>query len=233
MLLFGVAAVGNIPGGVYGKVFSQPSSKNDQIIPFTDTAPAVRSVHFQPISYFGRFPHPPDDVDRLTLPQLMHHIEEQSGGIFRASDFNPPGCENSWCSLSANFVVLIDGNVRPLAGSGNGDCCTTPIPAEVGAAKAIRFVARQWQASPCSGGRTTGQGGIAADRSLAMDLDGFLARARSHTLAVSAMAFQDVWNLDLERVRDCCIHVMAPDTRLVPFCLYNLTGSQGQRLYRT
>jgi hypothetical protein len=52
-------------------------------------------------------------------------------------------------------------------------------------------------------------------------------------LAVSAMAFQDVWNLDLERVRDCCIHVMAPDTRLVPFCLYNLTSSRGQRLYRT
>lgn len=48
-----------------------------------------------------------------------------------------------------------------------------------------------------------------------MDLDGFIQRARTHLLSVSAMAFQDVWNL--ERVRDCCIHVMAPDTRLIPF----------------
>jgi hypothetical protein len=63
-------------------------------------------------------------------------------------------------------------------------------------------------------------------------LETFISRARSHTLSVSAMAFQDAWNVDLNRVRDCCIHVMAPDHRLIPFCLYNLTGSQGQRLYR-
>jgi uncharacterized radical SAM superfamily Fe-S cluster-containing enzyme len=46
------------------------------------------------------------------------------------------------------------------------------------------------------------------------------------------MAFQDAWNLDLDRVRDCCIHQLAPDGRLVPFCLYNLTAADGRRLYR-
>jgi uncharacterized radical SAM superfamily Fe-S cluster-containing enzyme len=65
-----------------------------------------------------------------------------------------------------------------------------------------------------------------------MDLDLFIRQARTHRFTVSAMAFQDVWNLDLERVRDCCIHVLAPDTRLIPFCLYNLTSQSGGRLYR-
>jgi uncharacterized radical SAM superfamily Fe-S cluster-containing enzyme len=46
------------------------------------------------------------------------------------------------------------------------------------------------------------------------------------------MAFQDAWNLDLERLKDCCIHVAAPDGRLVPFCAYNLTSSRGESLYR-
>jgi hypothetical protein len=46
------------------------------------------------------------------------------------------------------------------------------------------------------------------------------------------MAFQDAWNLDLERVKDCCIHVVSPKGRLIPFCLYNLTNTQGKTLYR-
>jgi hypothetical protein len=64
------------------------------------------------------------------------------------------------------------------------------------------------------------------------DLDAFAGRARTHTLTVSAMAFQDAWTLDLDRVRDCCIHVMARDGRLVPFCLYNLTDTSGRSLHR-
>jgi uncharacterized radical SAM superfamily Fe-S cluster-containing enzyme len=63
-------------------------------------------------------------------------------------------------------------------------------------------------------------------------LDAFIARAKTHTLSVSAMVFQDAWNVDLERVRDCCIHVMTPDRRLIPFCLYNLTATDGRSLYR-
>jgi len=47
------------------------------------------------------------------------------------------------------------------------------------------------------------------------------------------MAFQDAWSLDLERVQECCIHVAAPDGRMIPFCLYNLTASDGDGLYRS
>ena len=37
------------------------------------------------------------------------------------------------------------------------------------------------------------------------------------------MAFQDAWTLDLDRLRQCHIHVVAPDRRVIPFCAYNLT----------
>ena len=198
-----------------------------------DRSPSVRSVHFQPVSYFGRFPHPPADTDRLTLPQLMRCIEIQSGGRFKAADFGPPGCENALCSFSASYLVMPDKRVRKVGGAGAGSCCPAPIKADIGAATAIAAVARQWAAPPPeSTGPEPGCHSCDGDAGGSMSLDGFLQRARTHLLAVSAMAFQDVWNLDLERVRDCCIHVMAPDTRLVPFCLYNLTGSTGERLYR-
>ena len=65
-----------------------------------------------------------------------------------------------------------------------------------------------------------------------LDLDLFLSRLKTHQFAISCMAFQDVWNVDLERIRDCCIHIFSPDGRLIPFCMYNLTNARGQSLYR-
>jgi uncharacterized radical SAM superfamily Fe-S cluster-containing enzyme len=197
-------------------------------------SPVVRAVHFQPVSYFGRYPHPPSDEDRITLPRLMRRIETQSEGVFQAAQFSPPGCENALCSFSANFMVMPDRTVRAMGKEWSGSCCPQPVEADIGATNAIGSVARQWSA-PRSGACASGSQRQIHDGPApggALDLDTFLRRAKTHMLAVSAMAFQDVWNLDLERVRDCCIHVMAPDTRLVPFCLYNLTSCQGQRLYR-
>jgi hypothetical protein len=71
-----------------------------------------------------------------------------------------------------------------------------------------------------------------ADATAPMSLDAFIHRARTHTFSISGMAFQDAWTLALDRVQECCIHVMSPDGNLVPFCLYNLTAADGRRLYR-
>jgi len=46
------------------------------------------------------------------------------------------------------------------------------------------------------------------------------------------MAFQDAWNLDLERLRDCCLHVVKPGGKIIPFCSYNLTDRAGRPLHR-
>jgi 7,8-dihydro-6-hydroxymethylpterin dimethyltransferase len=51
---------------------------------------------------------------------------------------------------------------------------------------------------------------------------GLLERALSHFLCISGMAFQDPWNIDLERLRRCCVHVVTPQRKLVPFCAYYL-----------
>ena len=50
---------------------------------------------------------------------------------------------------------------------------------------------------------------------------------------LSSMAFQDALSLDVARVRGCCIHVLRPDGRMIPFCLHNLTAADGARLYKT
>ena len=61
--------------------------------------------------------------------------------------------------------------------------------------------------------------------------DAFLA-GRERTLGLSGMAFQDAWTLDTDRLRQCHIHVVAPDRRVIPFCAYNLTSAEGRPAYR-
>jgi uncharacterized radical SAM superfamily Fe-S cluster-containing enzyme len=65
-----------------------------------------------------------------------------------------------------------------------------------------------------------------------LDLDIFLQQAAIRSFTLSAMAFQDAYNLDLERLRGCCISVISSDGRLIPFCAYNLTSREGRGLYR-
>ncbi len=48
-------------------------------------------------------------------------------------------------------------------------------------------------------------------------MEGFLKRARSHGFTITSMAFQDAGNLDIERLRQCSLHVYR-DGKYIPFC---------------
>ncbi len=205
-------------------------------------APGVRGVHFQPISYFGRYPQAPTDEKRITIPEIISAIAAQTRGLVRRGSFGPPGCENALCSFHGNFVIMPDGQLIPLtAHAAAQGCCGTPPLAKEGAARSREFVAQHWagpkQAPPevietdisCTEGSEEPKVHLHSSMGA---WDTFLDRAKTHTFCISGMAFQDAWTLDLERLRDCCIHVMSPDGRLIPFCAHNLTDQHGHALYR-
>ncbi len=72
-----------------------PGVNTDQIGAIIEFAlqelPAVRGVHFQPVSYFGRYPSPPGDEDRITIPEIITEIETQTGGRIRAGALQTSG----------------------------------------------------------------------------------------------------------------------------------------------
>lgn len=207
-------------------------------------APAVRGVHFQPISYFGKYPSPPDDAARVTLPEIMLQLEEQTNGLVHAGDFLPPGCEHSLCSFHANYIVQESGALQRISVP-KASCDCSPIVAAEGAAKSRSFVKAQWAgpekqkntADSCTTGTTCCSSKAhpespPAPAKAADAFEEFILRATTHRFAISGMAFQDAWTVDLERVQGCCIHVVAPDGRLVPFCAYNLTAADGTPMHR-
>jgi uncharacterized radical SAM superfamily Fe-S cluster-containing enzyme len=198
--------------------------------------PDVRGVHFQPISYFGRYPSEPP-VERITIPELLREIEKQTEGILKTKNFLPAGAENARCSFHGNFVLMPDG-LKPLTSVQNAKCCTRPKIASESSKKTRLYVAKQWSAPKCCSGQEpllntldNGQHNAGAGINIS-SLDVFLDRVKSHTLAISGMAFQDAWTLDLDRLRECNVLVFNPDGRLIPFCAYNLTSKNGNGLYR-
>jgi uncharacterized radical SAM superfamily Fe-S cluster-containing enzyme len=206
--------------------------------------PHVRGVHFQPISYFGRYPRVPEDADRYTLPELMRDIETQTGGRILATSLQASGCGHPLCSFSGDYVLMEDGSVRSLNGPDRARSCCGDGDRSGAAEKQRSFVARRWSptavATACCGepggaaaGRSTvGAPAIADGRGSAPSLDQFLARLRDYGFTVTAMAFQDVWTLDLERLRNCPLHVVAGGGKLMPFCAWNLTDAAGRPLHR-
>ncbi|SDM94230.1 hypothetical protein SAMN04488502_10949 [Dendrosporobacter quercicolus] len=194
--------------------------------------PVVRGVHFQPVSYFGRYPEYPRDKDRLTLPAVIRNIEWQTGGLMKAKHFVPPGGEHAHCSFHGNFILMPDGCLQPLQTDKEAGCCGQPRAAANGAKRARKFVAKQWSAAKAAAPVIKPE---LPERPAGhfSSLDEFLERVSIYKLAVSGMAFQDAWTLDLERLRECFIHVVSQDGRIIPFCAYNLTDCHGRPLYRS
>ena len=177
-------------------------------------APHVRGVHIQPISYFGRCGLEAPER-RLTIPAVLRRIEEQTGGLMKASDFGGGGAESPYCSFHASYLRKSDGSLKALPRRRSQCCC-------VRSSDARDYVSQQWsgKAAHCDGDSDTAS------------LDAFLQQTVENTFTVSGMVFQDAWNLDLDRLRRCYICEVDTQRGMIPFCAYNLTDIHGKALYR-
>lgn len=190
-----------------------------------ERVPTVRGVHFQPVSYFGRFPSSPDNLKRITIPKILRLIEEQTRGMIKKESFKPPGCENSFCSFHGNFIYKGKGELITIT-SNKSSCCGPIEKAEIGAEKSKNFTARNWNGIKASSKV------VRLSEGKAMSWDDIIYNIRNFSFSVSGMAFQDAWNFDIERLKDCCIHIVSPEGKLIPFCAYNVTDCNGNYMYR-
>ena len=180
--------------------------------------PTVKGVHFQPISYLGRYPRPPGDEDRITIPDVIRALECQTDGELKWQDFLPRHTQDSHCSFSSFFILTQEGKLQAMSNLARGrvtgwGSCSEPAPEE----SSRRFMSRHWRLN-----ESCCQSWGAGD---------FYRRVLNYYLTISCMPFQDVWSLDIDRLRGCCGHVVTPGRQIIPFCAYYLTNSSGERLY--
>jgi uncharacterized radical SAM superfamily Fe-S cluster-containing enzyme len=201
-------------------------------------SPAVRGVHYQPATFLGRIPFAPEDKDRFTLDELLDELVRQSGGVLSLENIKPSQCDHPLCGFHGDFVVQQDGTLRPLSTASSEPAAKEAVHT---AAQSRRFVARRWQRLSPALSRNSAAVGIAVDQFRPVKssdpcccaspgilaggtLDGFLEQVRAFGFTVTAMAFQDAWNIDLERLRQCSLHVYR-DGKFIPFCSYYLGAS--------
>lgn len=192
--------------------------------------PTVKGVHFQPMTYLGRYPETPANDSRMLIPDLLDAIEKQTNGELKLEHFLPPGCEESHCSFSAFAVLGDDGRLMPTTRFDSMENAQTCCSREY-ALRSREFVRNRWRYSKLEMKKPELIAPTASGCGCNAPGGGLFDRARTHSLCISGMAFQDVWNIDLERLRHCCVHVVAPDARMIPFCAYYMTGTDGRRLY--
>ncbi|MDR2825355.1 MAG: radical SAM protein [Deltaproteobacteria bacterium] len=187
----------------------------------------VRGLHLQPAAYFGRYPKKLS-AKRTTLSGVMQALAEQSAGLIKLTDFRPNSGEHELCAFSALYSRTPDGGLQ--LHQTKKACCSAAAPdinidrARDGAEQCKAFTTLNWR-HPAKIAQ------IADDAQ--DDFDKILATSGLDLrFTISAMAFQDAFSLDLDRLQQCCVHVADKKGALVPFCAYNLTGIDGQALYR-
>ena len=171
-------------------------------------------VHFQPVSHFGRYPVVPQDGMRITLDELIDGICRQTG--LSLDVFQPSCCDHPLCGfhISALASPCCCG-VKPLPVSRQGAVSTAEQNRD--------YIARRWQRGSSQDGEDAGP----LNDPKALDMNAFLRLLRTRSFTITAMAFQDAWNLDIERLHRCSLHVYNKGM-VKPFCANYLTAAQAE-----
>lgn len=200
----------------------------------------VRCINVQPVSLCGRLPQKERDRMRITIPDFMHLVEEQTDGKIKVSDFYPVSTvvpvskavgvlqdkryveftAHPHCGM-ATYLFVEDGKIIPITRYANVD-------------KFIGVMNKVYEDAAKGSKKKAKLRLLGAARHVKF---GFLRKyllkvlregnyrslgdLQRKTILLSSMHFMDPYNFDLERVQRCVIHYAVPDGRIIPFCTMN------------
>jgi uncharacterized radical SAM superfamily Fe-S cluster-containing enzyme len=209
----------------------------------------VRSVNMQPVSLVGRMPKKERARHRITIPDVIKRIEEQTDGQVGKEDFYPIPTITPFTNfveaitkkpkyqLSSHFACGMATYIFEVDGK------MVPLPQFVDVEGLLGYINEK--AEELEKGKSrylTGAKMLFKIRSFidkekqpkgfslakiiynALVKHDYRALGKFHekSLFVGMMHFMDPWNYDIERVKRCCIHYAMPNGRIIPFCTFNV-----------
>ena len=188
--------------------------------------PAVRGAVFQPVTHVGRHIDF-DPMQRVTIPDVIHGIVEQTKGRFVLEDFVPVPCCFPTCQV--NSYVYVDGDT------------TTPLPRMLDLEQYLDYITNRalpktpnaavikgaleglWSASAVAGTeKTADQFQCACGPGLETGFGP--AHLKDHIFQIAIKDFLDPYTFNVKQVMKCCVGILVPDGRVIPFCAYNSVG---------
>jgi uncharacterized radical SAM superfamily Fe-S cluster-containing enzyme len=209
----------------------------------------VRGVNFQPVSLVGRITKADLKKLRITIPDVIKRIEEQTNGEIIKDDFYPVPTVMSLTkfieslsgkseyALSTHFAcgmatyVFLDGDK------------IVPLPRFVDVEGLMKYLNEKTEELNSGKSKVLTSlkvlskiGSFVDKEKQPKDLNltkilidifkkrdyNALGELHHKSLFIGMMHFMDLYNYDIERVKRCCIHYAQPDGTIVPFCAFNV-----------
>jgi uncharacterized radical SAM superfamily Fe-S cluster-containing enzyme len=200
------------------------------IIKFAMGHPGVYGINLQPAFHSGRhMGH--DPLQRLTIPDVIKLVEEQTGGIFIKDDFVPVPCCFPTCN-SVTYAYVDGETVIPLPRILEVDDYLDYITnrAMISISDDIKAALEGlWSSSAVPGAEKAAQ-----DFALSCAACGLpngledLAGIIDNMFMIMFQDFLDPWTFNQKNVMKCCKEILLPDGKQIPFCAYNNVGYREQ-----
>ncbi|RLI79853.1 radical SAM protein [Archaeoglobales archaeon] len=209
----------------------------------------IRGVNIQPVSLVGSMPRKEREKFRITIPDVIMRIEEQTDGEISRDDFYP-----------VPSVVPISYFVESLTGQPQYELTThfacgmatyafkennklIPITRFLDVEGLFEFLMEKSEELKHSRIKTIRALKGIIDLRRFVDFDKApkefdiskilfdvlvrhdyttLGEFHIRSLFIGMMHFQDLYNYDISRVKRCTIHYATPDGRIIPFCAFNV-----------
>ena len=211
----------------------------------------VHAISYQPVSLTGRMGKKEREKFRITIPDCIQRVEEQTNGQVTEDDWFPVPT----CSPITHFVEALtkkpqyDLSIHFACGAGtyvfeDPDKKTlVPITSFVDLPGLLEYLEEKTEEIQGGGNRyltaakfITKIGnfinkekqpkGLQMSKMLinALVKHDYSSIGKFHlnSLFLGMMHFQDKYNQDEERLQRCDIHYMTPDLRIIPFCSFNV-----------
>jgi len=209
----------------------------------------IRSVNFQPVSLTGRITKAERAKYRITIPDCIERIEEQTGGEIPKEAWYPvPSCVPITHFVEAlTNLPRYELSIHFACGAGtyvfkDGEKLV-PLPSFVDVEGLFEYLDEK--ADDLRNGKskylvlpkvvaklgtfvdkTKQPKGLSISKLLfnALIKHDYNALGAFHhrSLFLGMMHFMDKYNHDEERLRRCDIHYLSPDLRIIPFCAFNV-----------
>ena len=222
------------------------------IVDFAAARPWITGINFQPATYSGRHVLPAELENRITFPDVMQYVTEQSQHGYCMDDFLPLPCAHPNCHIislayrrggqlipvnrfidtMANLDLLANGisftrekSLRLVSELLSRNCCGD---AGCGSPPPQVSAAAATQGADTSHPR--GFAGKDVDPAVGTE---FLQQALANQLGakdlfrITITSFLDAYNFDLRRLMKCCTHHVLPSGHVIPFCAYNVLYREG------
>ncbi|MFL5328325.1 MAG: radical SAM protein [Gemmataceae bacterium] len=210
------------------------------IVRFGLERPWITGISFQPATYSGRHMLPEDLEKRITFPDVVRAVAEQTKGVFREDDFMPLPCAHPNCH-SLSYAYRAGGQVVPLTrfidARKHLDILANGITFTRNRARAL--IEQYLDRLGCCGNGPPTAAMLEpliesnGDVALASAASEFFRRAMLEQLTpadvfrITITSFLDAYNFDVRRLMKCCTHHVLPSGHVIPFCAYNVLYREG------